>query len=92
MSLVEKYRTRVYDTPATYTQFNGGINTNLSNEDLEPNELRDGLNCHYVNQSLMNRRGEKITNKLLLPITSRPQGDFLFSAENRDYILCVRNG
>ena len=92
MSLVEKYRTRVYDTPATYTQFNGGINTNLSNEDLEPNELRDGLNCHYVNQSLMNRKGEKITNRLLLPIKDRPQGDFLFSAEHNDYILCVRNG
>ena len=92
MSLVEKYRTRVYDTPATYTQFNGGINTNLSNEDLEPNELRDGLNCHYVNQSLMNRKGERITNRLLLPIKDRPQGDFLFSAEHNDYILCVRNG
>ena len=92
MSLVEKYRTRVYDTPATYTQFNGGINTNLSNEDLEPNELRDGLNCHYVNQSLMNRKGEKITNKLLLPINTRAQGDFLFSAEHNDYIICIRNG
>ena len=92
MSSIQKIRTYVYDTPATYDQFDGGINTNLSNEALEANELRDGLNCHYVNQSLMNRKGEKILKKLNLPIDSRPQGDFMFSAEHNDYIISVRNG
>ena len=92
MSSIQKVRTYVYDTPATYNQFDGGINTNLSNEALEPNELRDGLNCHYVNKSLVNRRGEKIIRKLLLPINTRPQGDFVFSAANKDYIISVRNG
>ena len=92
MSSIQKVRTYVYDTPATYNQFDGGINTNLSNEALEPNELRDGLNCHYVNKSLVNRKGEKIVKHLKLPILSRPQGDFLFSAANRDYIISVRNG
>ena len=92
MSLIQKVRTYVYDTPATYNQFDGGINTNLSNEALEINELRDGLNCHYVNQSLVNRKGEKVIKKLLLPITTRPQGDFIFSAANKDYIISVRNG
>ena len=92
MSSIQKVRTYVYDTPATYDQFNGGINTNLSNEALEMNELRDGLNCHYVNQSLVNRKGEKLLKKLKLPINSRPQGDFMFSAEHQDYIISVRNG
>ena len=92
MSSIQKVRTYVYDTPATYNQFNGGINTNLSNEALELNELRDGLNCHYVNQSLVNRKGEKIIKKLILPVNSRPQGDFLFSGEHNDYIISVRNG
>lgn len=92
MSSIQKVRTYVYDTPATYNQFDGGINTNLSNEALEPNELRDGLNCHYINKSLVNRRGEKIIRKLLLPINTRPQGDFVFSATNKDYIISVRNG
>lgn len=92
MSSIQKVRTYVYDTPATYNQFDGGINTNLSNEALEPNELRDGLNCHYVNQSLVNRRGEKIIKRLILPINTRPQGDFVFSAKNKDYIISVRNG
>ena len=92
MSSIQKVRTYVYDTPATYNQFDGGINTNLSNEALETNELRDGLNCHYVNQSLVNRRGEKIIKKLILPINTRPQGDFVFSAANKDYIISVRNG
>ena len=92
MSSIQKIRTYVYDTPATYDQFNGGINTNLSNEALEANELRDGLNCHYINQSLVNRKGEKIIKKLNLPIQSRPQGDFMFSAEHKDYIISVRNG
>lgn len=92
MSSIQKVRTYVYDTPATYNQFDGGINTNLSNEALEINELRDGLNCHYVNQSLVNRRGEKIIKKLILPINTRPQGDFVFSATHKDYIISVRNG
>lgn len=92
MSSIQKVRTYVYDTPATYNQFDGGINTNLSNEALEANELRDGLNCHYINQSLVNRRGEKIIKKLLLPINTRPQGDFIFSATNKSYIISVRNG
>ena len=92
MSSIQKVRTYVYDTPATYDQFDGGINTNLSNEALEANELRDGLNCHYVNQSLMNRKGEKLLKRLKLPINSKPQGDFMFSAEHNDYIISVRNG
>ena len=92
MSSIQKVRTYVYDTPATYNQFDGGINTNLSNEALEQNELRDGLNCHYINKSLVNRRGEQVIKKLLLPFNNRPQGDFMFSAPNRDYIISVRNG
>lgn len=92
MSSIQKVRTYVYDTPATYNQFDGGINTNLSNEALEVNELRDGLNCHYINQSLVNRRGEKLIKKLLLPVNTRPQGDFVFSATNKNYIISVRNG
>ena len=92
MSSIQKVRTYVYDTPATYDQFNGGINTNLSNEALEENELRDGLNCHYVNASLCNRKGDKIIKVLDLPINNRPQGDFLFSGDHNDYIISVRNG
>ena len=92
MSSIQKIRTYVYDTPATYNQFDGGINTNLSNEALELNELRDGLNCHYVNQSLVNRKGESIIKRLILPINTRPQGDFVFSAQHKDYIISVRNG
>ena len=92
MSSIQKVRTYVYDTPATYNQFDGGINTNLSNEALEANELRDGLNCHYINQSLVNRKGEKIIKRLNLPVNTRPQGDFVFSATNKDYIISVRNG
>ena len=93
MSSIQKVRTYVYDTPATYNQFDGGINTNLSNEALEPNELRDGLNCHYVNKSIVNRKGEKIIKHLNLPVfKNRYQGDFIFSAPHNDYIISVRNG
>ena len=31
MSSIQKVRTYVYDTPATYNQFDGGINTNTKN-------------------------------------------------------------
>lgn len=92
MSLIKKYELPVYDPPAVYSEFNGGINTSLSNETLQPNELRDGLNCHYSNSALVNRPGASLIKKLIIPIeTSRCQGDFIYAA-NKTWMISVRNG
>ena len=93
MSLSKKYQLPVYDPPAVYTDFTGGINTSLSNESLQPNELRDGLNCHYSNSALVNRPGASLVKKLQgLPITNNYQGDFIFAAKRNSWMISVRNG
>ena len=86
MSLTKKYQLPVYDPPASYTDFTGGINTSLSNESLQPNEIRDGLNCHYSNSAIVNRPGASVLKKLQIPLeTDRCQGDFIYAA-NYNYI------
>lgn len=93
MSLNKKYPLPVYDPPATYDEFNGGINTSLSNETLQPNELRDGLNCHYINSALTNRPGASLIKRLHIPLEStRCQGDFIYSTNNNAWMISVRNG
>ena len=92
MSTIKKYPLPVYDPPASYRDFNGGINTSLSNESLQPNELRDGLNCHYSNEALINRPGASLLKTLEgLPL-GKAQGDFLYATENNSWIISVRNG
>lgn len=93
MSLIKKYQLPVYDPPATYMDFTGGINTSLSNETLQPNELRDGLNCHYSNSALVNRPGASLVKRLEIPLTTdRYQGDFIFAGKNQNWFISVRNG
>ncbi|MBR2492514.1 MAG: hypothetical protein IKB64_03475, partial [Paludibacteraceae bacterium] len=92
MSLIKKYPLPVYDPPASYREFSGGINTSLSNESLQSNELRDALNCHYENDTLVNRPGASRLAILTGLPKDRPQGDFLFNTENVSWIISVRNG
>ena len=93
MSLTKKYQLPVYDPPASYTDFNGGINTSLSNETLQPNELRDGLNCHYSNSALINRPGASLIKRLHFPLeTNRCQGDFVYATDTNSWVISVRNG
>lgn len=93
MSNIKKYQLPVYDPPATYTDFTGGINTSLSNESLQPNELRDGLNCHYSNSALVNRPGASLMKRLKIPMTTnRYQGDFVFAGSKSNWFISVRNG
>lgn len=93
MSLTKKYQLPVYDPPASYTDFTGGINTSLSNESLQPNEIRDGLNCHYSNSAIVNRPGASVLKKLQIPLeTDRCQGDFIYAANTNSWIISVRNG
>lgn len=93
MSNIKKYQLPVYDPPASYIDFTGGINTSLSNESLQPNELRDGLNCHYSNSALVNRPSASLLKRLNIPlVTDRYQGDFIFSGSYANWIISVRNG
>lgn len=53
------YPVYVYDDPAIYNDFTGGLNTHPSNDHLEDNEMRDCLNMHYSSAGLVKRNGAK---------------------------------
>jgi hypothetical protein len=53
------YPVYVYDDPAIYNNFTGGLNTHPSNDHLLDNELRDCLNMHYSSAGLVKREGAK---------------------------------
>ena len=53
------YPVYVYDDPAIYKDFTGGLNTHPSNDHLEDNEMRDCLNMHYSSAGLVKRNGAK---------------------------------
>jgi hypothetical protein len=89
---LRQYELYVTNEPATYNEFDGGINTNPSNEHLEKNELRDALNMHYQQGSLVKRPGAKLLTTLnsdsdLFKI----QGVSLFTYK-LTYIVIAANG
>ena len=60
----KKYPIFVYNEPATYEDFSGGVNTDPSNENLTPNQLINCVNMHYSSGSLIKRRGAKLLSNL----------------------------
>ena len=63
MAKYKDYPVYTYDEPATYSDFSGGINTDPSNEHLQPNEIPKELKeaiekyIYYYNN---NRYQEKL--------------------------------
>lgn len=53
------YPVYVYDDPAIYNDFTGGLNTHPSNDHLEDNDMRDCLNMHFSSAGLVKRNGAK---------------------------------
>ena len=89
---IRKYELYVTDEPATYNQFDGGINTNPSNEHLEKNEMRDCLNMHYQQGSLVKRNGAKLLATINSDIELfKIQGISLFTYK-LTYIVIAANG
>lgn len=89
---IQSYPVYVYDEPATYNDFTGGINTDPSNEHLLNNELRDCVNMHYLSGALVKRKGAKEVAKLVSPIDLHNiQGVFLFTYRIT-YIIVAADG
>lgn len=92
MAKYKDYPVYTYDEPATYSDFSGGINTDPSNEHLQPNEMRDCLNMHYSSAALVKRKGAS----LLCTIECEEelfniQGVFLFTYKIT-YIIIASDG
>lgn len=92
MAKYKDYPVYTYDEPATYSDFSGGINTDPSNEHLQPNEMRDCLNMHYSSAALVKRKGASLLCNIecdeeLFNI----QGIFLFTYKIT-YIIIAANG
>lgn len=89
---LQKYPVYVYDEPATYNDFTGGINTDPSNEHLTKNELRDCVNMHYLSGALVKRKGAKEIAKLVSDVDLfNIQGIFLFTYRIT-YIIVAADG
>ena len=89
---LKKYPLFIYNEPATYNDFKAGINTDPSNENLLPNELRNGLNLHYVTDTLRKRNGAvKILEMEYLNSINNVQGIFLLTID-KTYIVVAADG
>jgi hypothetical protein len=92
MANFTKYPIYVYDEPATYDDFRGGINLNPASETLADNQIRDGVNLEYSHVSLRKRRGAKKKCGLLTPEQFNfIQGVFLFTFRT-SYIVLAADG
>lgn len=89
---IQQYPVYVYDEPATYNNFMGGINTDPSNEHLLENEMRDCVNMHYLSGALVKRKGAKEVAKLICDTDLfNIQGIFLFTYKIT-YIIVAADG
>jgi hypothetical protein len=91
-AIIKKYPIYVTDEPVSFKNFIGGINSDQSNEHLNDNEIRDGLNVHFQSGGLVKRKGAKllatlISNQNILNV----QGVFLFTYKIT-YLLLAADG
>ena len=92
MAKYKDYPVYTYDEPATYSDFSGGINTDPSNEHLQPNEMRDCLNMHYSSAALVKRKGASLLcNIRCEDELFNVQGVFLFTYRVT-YIIIAADG
>ena len=92
MAKYKDYPVYTYDEPATYSDFSGGINTDPSNEHLQPNEMRDCLNMHYSSAALVKRKGASLLcNIECEDELFNVQGVFLFTYRVT-YIIIAADG
>lgn len=92
MAKYKDYPVYTYDEPATYSDFSGGINTDPSNEHLQPNEMRDCLNMHYSSAALVKRKGASLLcNIKCEDELFNIQGVFLFTYRVT-YIIIAADG
>ena len=93
MTQLHKAPLQIFDEPAVYNQFTGGINLSSSIEDLRDNELRDCVNMTYKHTSLEKREGAtKVAGLLTSSIAAmfkNIQGIFLFTAKQSFIVLAA---
>lgn len=87
-----KYPVSIYDEPAEYNSFSGGINTDRNDLGILQNQLKYAENLHLENGNLHVRKGGKkiLEFEIGVPL-SNMQGVFLF-VYKRSYIIVANNG
>lgn len=87
-----KYPVSIYDEPAEYKTFSGGINTDRNDLGILPNQMKFCENMHYENGNLHVRKGgKKIAEFLCEDTFNNVQGIFLLSLKNL-YVIVANNG
>lgn len=98
MPTFQKQPLFVYDEPITYNDLSGGINQGPSNEKIHDNQVRDAVNFHYMNRTLVKRLGGEVVKNFVFPDISLTlgkgfiQGVFLFVVAGEEYIIVIRDG
>jgi hypothetical protein len=88
----------IYDEPAVYRRFDGGINNDPANENLNDNQIRDAVNIHYNNGVLERREGANRYKNLIyheLDASQRRnivQGAFTFVGRFNPSLVVVKDG
>lgn len=91
-AILKKYPIYVTDEPVSYKTFIGGINSDQSNEHLNDNEIRDGLNVHFQSGGLIKRKGAKLLATLISNQNiNNVQGVFLYTYKIT-YLLLAADG
>jgi len=82
----------LYDEPAEYRDFSGGMNTNINDLGLLLNQMKLGINLDYDGTSLHIRKGGKLHTqfKCTEPL-SKIQGVFMYSGSTT-YSIVASNG
>lgn len=82
----------LYDEPAEYKNFTGGMNTSKNDLSLLENQFKLGLNLDYDEKNLTVRQGGKEYINFISPTElNNIQGIFLFSSSTK-YIIVANNG
>lgn len=87
-----KYPVSIYDEPAEYKTFSGGMNTSRNELAILINQMKYCENMHYINGSLHVRKGGKTFIEFITPEElNNVQGIFMFSIKSF-YIIVANNG
>lgn len=98
MSDFVKQPSFIYDEPAIYKRFDGGINNDPANENLENNQVRDAVNVHYNNGVIERRLGADRFKNLIyheLDASQRRnivQGAFTFVGRFNPSLVVIKDG
>lgn len=86
-----KYPVSIFDEPAEYRDFSGGMNTSKNDLSLSTHQIKLGMNLDYDGNTLVVRQGGKKVLEFYNSNLNNLQGVFVFSGSS-NYIIVANDG